>query len=128
MTDENPRCRCDNCGWTGRMSQVEEMRDFWSRIDVGGVMPAGECPECGAFAYVMQPPPRVVVLMRGGCVESIAAERPCLVTVYDWDDAEDDREYRPTIEPSDRWDAEHERAWKLAHERMAPEGWSHANA
>ena len=47
--------KCDNCGWAGDVSETEEYRDFWSRVDVGGEVPAGDCPKCGAFAYLVKP-------------------------------------------------------------------------
>ena len=44
---------CANCEWSGRESQLREISDFWGRVDVGGEMPAGECPECQALAYLV---------------------------------------------------------------------------
>ncbi len=29
---------------------LTEIEDFWSRVDPGEVVPAGECPECGGLA------------------------------------------------------------------------------
>ena len=47
------RVACANCEWSGRESQLREISDFWGRVDVGGEMPAGECPECQALAYLV---------------------------------------------------------------------------
>ena len=43
---------CDNCDFeTGDSSELLEFRDFWSRAVPGSTIPAGDCPECGAFVY-----------------------------------------------------------------------------
>jgi hypothetical protein len=47
------RVACANCEWTGTESQIREISNFWGRVDVGGEMPAGECPECQALAYLV---------------------------------------------------------------------------
>ena len=46
------RCSCANCAWRGTEDQTQEVRDFWSRIEPGDTMPAGDCPECGCFAFL----------------------------------------------------------------------------
>jgi len=46
-----PAVRCDNCNWSGSADQTRPARDLWKRMDPGGPVPAGECPECGCFAY-----------------------------------------------------------------------------
>lgn len=56
------RCECGNCEWTGPESklgcELGDVPDLYERLDPGGVVPAGECPECGALAYPVdsQPP------------------------------------------------------------------------
>ena len=45
---------CANCEWSGRENQLREISDFWGRVDVGGEMPAGECPECQALCYLVE--------------------------------------------------------------------------
>jgi hypothetical protein len=49
-------CRCANCGWNGPESALgrplADLADLGERLDVGGVVPAGECPECEALAYL----------------------------------------------------------------------------
>lgn len=47
--------KCANCEWIGDQGETEEIADFWSRVDVGGEVPAGDCPKCGAFAYLVKP-------------------------------------------------------------------------
>lgn len=48
-------CECSNCGWVG--SDPPEVRDFWSRVEPGGVMPAGDCVECGSLVFPQAPAP-----------------------------------------------------------------------
>ena len=43
---------CQNCEWTGGENECDEMRDVWSRVEPGDVMPAGDCPKCGAAAML----------------------------------------------------------------------------
>lgn len=45
-------CACANCDWSGDISEADECRDFWSRVEPGDTVPAGDCPECGAFCFV----------------------------------------------------------------------------
>lgn len=54
LTDETDRtpCRCDNCNWVGAAGEAElEICNVEERLEPGGVVPAGECPECGGLAY-----------------------------------------------------------------------------
>lgn len=47
---------CANCHWKGNETQTKEIQDFWERApDAGEEMPAGECPKCGALAFVIRP-------------------------------------------------------------------------
>ena len=50
-------CACDNCNWTGTIADIlcdlEHTPNLCERLDVGGEMPVGECPECGALAYLV---------------------------------------------------------------------------
>jgi len=50
-------CKCDNCQWTGIESQLGktlfQIHRLAERLDPGSVVPAGECPKCGSFAYLM---------------------------------------------------------------------------
>ena len=38
-------------------------------------MPAGECPDCGALVYPLNAPVRVAVLLEGGLVKAVLADR-----------------------------------------------------
>jgi hypothetical protein len=44
---------CDNCHREWTTDQLWEVKDFWSRIVPGGVIPSGDCPDdtCGALCY-----------------------------------------------------------------------------
>lgn len=48
-------CRCDNCDWTGPDDDLNDVKDLLERVDPGGEMPAGECPQCGDLAYLDTP-------------------------------------------------------------------------
>lgn len=47
--------RCDNCGKAWREDQLRrvfpDIPDLLQRIEPGGTVPAGECPDCGALVY-----------------------------------------------------------------------------
>lgn len=51
------RCACDNCNWAGTIADIlcdlEHTPNLGERLDVGGEVPVGECPECGALAYLV---------------------------------------------------------------------------
>jgi len=50
---ENPLCRCDNCDkhtWYDDLEQPIKTPEH--RFVAGCEIPAGECPACGALAYV----------------------------------------------------------------------------
>ncbi len=54
------RVRCDNCGHEttdGKLKvRLADIPDLQQRLDVGGVVPAGECPQCGALTYIIDKP------------------------------------------------------------------------
>ena len=55
-----PDVKCQDCEWTGGRDEVESYRDFWDRVEPGDVVPAGDCPKCGAFAMLVpRPLPKV---------------------------------------------------------------------
>ncbi len=53
--EEDPICSCQGCDWEGPESKLKEIADFHQRVDPGEECPAGECPECGCLAHVMEP-------------------------------------------------------------------------
>ena len=50
--------KCDNCGKITIESMLNEARDLHQRVDMGGEMPAGECPACGSLAYLVDEKPK----------------------------------------------------------------------
>lgn len=51
--EDERQCECLNCMWNGGEAELNEIKDFHSRVEAGDtVVPAGECPECGCLAYL----------------------------------------------------------------------------
>ena len=44
-------CECDNCGMRCAEEDLKPIEHLSMRVDPGGVVPAGECPDCGALSY-----------------------------------------------------------------------------
>jgi len=43
---------CGNCQWHGIPAIIfPNIPDFMERIEPGGTVPSGECPQCGALCY-----------------------------------------------------------------------------
>ena len=42
---------CDNCKKKWRRGMLCEVKDYFQRIEPGGVVPSGECPKCRALCY-----------------------------------------------------------------------------
>jgi hypothetical protein len=42
---------CDNCERTWDDDELQQICDMWERVEPGGIMPSGQCPECGALCY-----------------------------------------------------------------------------
>lgn len=50
-------CYCENCGWSGEEDKaggLASVPDLLQRIEPGGEVPAGVCPDCGALAYLTE--------------------------------------------------------------------------
>uniref|UniRef100_A0A6M3ILS2 Uncharacterized protein n=1 Tax=viral metagenome TaxID=1070528 RepID=A0A6M3ILS2_9ZZZZ len=52
---------CDNCGKQFKRGELKKYRDFFERVEVGKEIPAGDCPDCGAFCYLVKPKLTLVV-------------------------------------------------------------------
>lgn len=50
------RVRCDDCGWKGAEFELREglidIPDLESRLDAGGEVPIGTCPQCESLAFI----------------------------------------------------------------------------
>ena len=53
---------CGDCGWWGDIEESEVIEDCY--LDVGGEVPGGRCPECGALCYRMDAAERVELARR----------------------------------------------------------------
>jgi hypothetical protein len=51
--EESPRVACADCAWTGRERDCGEIVSLPQRVAPGEIMPAGECPECGALCHLV---------------------------------------------------------------------------
>ncbi len=43
--------RCDNCSATHLAGRLKDIDRLGERVEPGGTMPSGECPNCGALCY-----------------------------------------------------------------------------
>lgn len=43
--------RCDNCNLEYTGERMQPIENLLQRIEPGGVVPSGECPDCGALCY-----------------------------------------------------------------------------
>lgn len=50
---KDPCCQCQNCDWNGPIHEAEPVHDIWSRVVPGEIMPAGDCPDCGALVHLL---------------------------------------------------------------------------
>lgn len=50
-------CECDNCGRLHTEDTVKEAKDLSMRTEPGGIIPSGECTECGALCYPLKAVP-----------------------------------------------------------------------
>lgn len=46
------KAHCQNCDWTGEADSCLPIKDLEERVEAGEIMPAGECPECGALCQI----------------------------------------------------------------------------
>ncbi len=53
------QAECDNCGKVWQIEALHWIESAEQRLDAGGVVPAGQCPdeECGACCYAMERAP-----------------------------------------------------------------------
>ena len=46
--------RCGNCALYCGVADLHPIFDLNQRMEPGGRMPAGQCPHCGALAYLVE--------------------------------------------------------------------------
>jgi hypothetical protein len=53
MTPNEVLVYCKRCGHTWPAAALDQIHDYWSRVDPGSVVPLGQCPDpdCGALCY-----------------------------------------------------------------------------
>jgi hypothetical protein len=51
---------CDNCKKEYKREMLCEVKDYFQRVEPGGVVPSGECPACGALCYPIETVPKDV--------------------------------------------------------------------
>jgi len=73
--------KCDNCDTRyEREDQLPylfpNIPNLLQRLDPGGTVPVGECPKCGALVYPEDQPVRVLVVVEGGLVQDVMADKP----------------------------------------------------
>lgn len=59
--DDAAEVACASCNWTGPIYETEGVRNIWARISAGEIVPAGECPKCGALTHIKKGTPVVTV-------------------------------------------------------------------
>lgn len=47
-------CECQNCGATWFQSELKPIEHLFERVSPGEIMPAGECPDCGALCHIVK--------------------------------------------------------------------------
>lgn len=52
--DGRTQCKCDNCGFACTAGELHMIADIQERLTPGGVVPAGQCPGCGALSYLVK--------------------------------------------------------------------------
>ena len=84
---------CDNCGHTFLAEDLQPIERLEERIEPGGTVPSGQCPDCGALCYPeavgRQPDagrkPTAVVFVEGGLVQCVEGNPSVRVIVCDFD-------------------------------------------
>lgn len=49
--EKEPINVCDSCKKEWKREMLCEVKDYFQRVEPGGVVPSGECPGCGALCY-----------------------------------------------------------------------------
>lgn len=52
--EDATQCRCDDCGHECPADELDMIADVEQRLTPGYTTPAGQCPECGALAFIVE--------------------------------------------------------------------------
>lgn len=55
--DDSAIAICDNCRLYCTVSELDPIDDLEQRLEAGGIVPAGQCPSCGALSYLQPESP-----------------------------------------------------------------------
>lgn len=55
--NDGDECACGNCDWRGPMADTHEIENIDQRVYAGEIVPAGQCPECGALVHLVNREP-----------------------------------------------------------------------
>ena len=118
------KVHCDACNKDFTVSKMRvvfpDIPHLYERLDIGGKVPAGECPVCGALVYVVKEgeverggkdrklPKKLVVVLEEGLVRGVVSEIPMEVIVKDIDEGAQEKivytHWRPdevTVDPAE---------------------------
>lgn len=89
VEDETASVSCDNCDWVGAQPECEMISDIQERISAGGVVPAGQCPVCGALTFLDKTPAwavrKVTIEVSGGIARATKCPEGVHVDIVDLD-------------------------------------------
>jgi len=114
------KVQCANCDWQGFDTDCYPVKDVLERVAPGEIMPAGECPECGAVCHPSKPEfPQLLpvffkfeaTVVSEGCIwtddlgarsmsEAEAVTIDAICNAWGWD-----RSQWPEYEDDDQWQA-----------------------
>ncbi len=58
---------CDNCSACRAEGDLNYIADYHERVEPGGIVPSGECPDCGCLCYPKDATqPEIVTVVRTG--------------------------------------------------------------
>ena len=52
--NDNANCECEECGAIVEACSLAPIEDFHRHMYAGDTVPAGQCPECDGFAYLLE--------------------------------------------------------------------------
>ena len=86
--DPDAPCECGNCDWKGAAAALDAIEDAQERLSPGETVPAGECPECGALAYLAKEEAPAAPAISGDAVSALAAAER-FISGFEGDETQD---------------------------------------